>query len=112
MPPRAQQRPPQSLTPQPGQSASPIAQLNPQQLAALQEHIRQTRVQTGQEVTPAMITEWMVRNGIHQPQGHGQGPPQQQQQMGQQPQQQQQQPQGQQGQPQGNFEAVRTLCVA
>ncbi|GAA5919224.1 hypothetical protein JCM5296_006271 [Sporobolomyces johnsonii] len=108
MPPRAQQRPPQSLTPQPGaqgQSGSPIAQLNPQQLAALQEHIRQTRQQTGQEVTPQMITEWMVRNGI------APGAPQQQQQ------QQQQQQMGMQGvqqgavpptqqQVQGNLDAV------
>ncbi|GAA5862344.1 hypothetical protein JCM8547_007610 [Rhodosporidiobolus lusitaniae] len=110
MPPRAQQRPPQSLTPAPNQqqgaTASPIAQLNPQQLAALQDHIRTTRVQTGQEVTPAMITEWMVRNGIHQPQQQQQQqqPAMQQQQQQQVPQQQQQQ--GQQGGQQGNVEAV------
>ncbi|GAA5999193.1 transcription initiation factor TFIID subunit 12 [Rhodotorula paludigena] len=99
MPPRAQQRPPQSLTPQPNQG-SPIAQLNPQQLAALQDHIRQTRQQTGQEVTPAMITEWMARNGFHQ--GAGAGQQQQQQQP---PPQQQQMQQGQ-GQGQGNLDAV------
>ncbi|GAA6033945.1 hypothetical protein JCM8097_000421 [Rhodosporidiobolus ruineniae] len=110
MPPRSQQRPPQSLTPQPGAQASPIAQLNSQQLAALQEHIRQTRAQTGQEITPAMITEWMVRNGI-QPGGGGGGgggAPQQQQQQ-QQPVQQVQQQQQQQGLPPqlaNNVEAV------
>ncbi|BGP09937.1 Transcription initiation factor TFIID subunit 12 [Rhodotorula toruloides] len=101
MPPRAQQRPPQSLTPQPG-SGSPIAQLNPSQLAALQEHIRNTRNQTGQEVTPAMITEWMMRNGIQAGQGgagqQGQGVPHQQQQG----QQQGQVPQ----QVQGNLDAI------
>lgn len=111
MPPRAQQRPPQSLSgapqAQPTQG-SPIAQLNPQQLAALQEHIRQTRAQTGQEVTPAMITEWMMRNGINT--GAGQ---QQQQVQQQQVQQQQQQGMQQQGaqqsaqQVQGNLDAVR-----
>lgn len=107
MPPRAQQRPPQSLTPQPG-SGSPIAQLNPTQLAALQEHIRNTRNQTGQEVTPAMITEWMMRNGIQAGQGggaqQGQGVPQQQQQG----QQQGQVPQ----QVQGNLDAIREWAVA
>ena len=85
MPPRAQQRPPQSLSgPQPPNTNSPIAQLNPQQLNALQEHIRQTRATTGQEVTPIMITEWMMRNGINT------GAPQQQQQQQQQVQPQQQ----------------------
>ncbi|CEQ40034.1 SPOSA6832_01612, partial [Sporobolomyces salmonicolor] len=105
MPPRAQQRPPQSLTPQPGaqgQSGSPIAQLNPQQLAALQEHIRQTRQQTGQEVTPQMITEWMVRNGIAP---GAQQQQQQQQQMGMQASQQGTVPPTQQ-QVQGNLDAV------
>ncbi|GAA5886701.1 hypothetical protein JCM16303_003286 [Sporobolomyces ruberrimus] len=97
MPPRNQQRPPSSLSNPnpPQQSNSPIAQLNPQQLAALQDHIRQTRAQTGQEFTPAMITEWMVRNGItagNQPQQvQQQQPPQQQQ---------------QQQQAQGNLDAV------
>lgn len=111
MPPRAQQRPPQSLTPQSGSgSGSPIAQLNPTQLAALQEHIRNTRQQTGQEVTPAMITEWMMRNGIQAGlQGgagqQGQGMPQQQQQQGQQ---QGQLPQ----QVQGNLDAIRESAVA
>ncbi|BGP18355.1 hypothetical protein JCM10213_008527 [Rhodosporidiobolus nylandii] len=90
MPPRAQQRPPQSLTPQPGapQNVSPVQQLQPQQLAALQEHIRNTRQQTGQEVTPAMITEWMHRNGINTQQSQQVQQPQQvQQQLPQQPQQ-------------------------
>ncbi|GAA5842651.1 hypothetical protein JCM11251_007751 [Rhodosporidiobolus azoricus] len=103
MPPRSQQRPPQSLTPQPGQAgatASPIAQLNPQQTAALQEHIRQTRQQTGREVTPQMIAEWMIRNGISQAGQGGQAAPSQQQQVGGQPMQQQSAGQG------GNIDAV------
>jgi len=106
MPPRNQQRPPSSLSnpQQPQQQPSPIAQLNPQQLAALQEHIRQTRAQTGQEFTPAMITEWMVRNGITAGVVQGQGQPQQPQQQvggGQNVQQQQQ--------AQGNLDAVCTV---
>ncbi|GAA5980648.1 hypothetical protein JCM11641_000162 [Rhodosporidiobolus odoratus] len=66
------------------QPIMPIQQLNPQQLAALQEHIRVTRNQTGQEVTPAMIGDWMARNGIAtnqqapmQPQQQAQQVPQQ-----------------------------------
>lgn len=48
----------------PPSGGAPLAQLTPQQLAALQDHIRQTRATTGQEVTPALIQAWMQSNGI------------------------------------------------
>lgn len=102
MPPRSQQRPPSSLSaPDQPNNASPIAQLNPQQLSALQEHIRTTRQQTGGEFTPSMITEWMLRNGISTNSSNNTQPPQQVA-----PPPPQQQSQSQQLQAQGNLDAV------
>jgi hypothetical protein len=89
MPPRGRSAaaPPAPSTPLQGLSA----QLNPQQLAALQEHIRQMRIQTGGEVTAQMVSDWMI---AHRGQGQG-GQQMDQQQMAMQQQQQRQQQQQQ-----------------
>lgn len=48
----------------PAPSAGGQPQLNPQQMAALHEYIRQKKATTGGEVTAATVTEWMRAQGL------------------------------------------------